>query len=59
MSNKRERRREQTLDLLQAWTGIGVFGRLVFALAIIAGAGWLVFQLIGIVALATLTLRGF
>ena len=50
MSNdKRERRREQTLDLLNAWTGIGVWPRLVFTLAIIAGTGYVLYHAVQLV----------
>lgn len=45
-NEKRERRREQTLDLLDAWAGIGVVTRLVFVIAIIGGGVWAIHALL-------------
>lgn len=42
MTERRERRRDQTLDLLNAWAGVGAFTRLLFVAAIIAAFVWLV-----------------
>lgn len=40
MTDRRQRRIEQTTDLLDAWAGIGVFARLLFILAIISCFVW-------------------
>jgi hypothetical protein len=36
----RQKRVDQTIDLLDAWAGIGVFARIAFVLAIIACFVW-------------------
>jgi len=41
MTEKRERRVNQTLGMLNAWAGIGVFGRILLAVAIIATGLWM------------------
>jgi hypothetical protein len=40
MTEKREKRVDQTLGLLEAWTGIGVYARLLCVIAIIAAFLW-------------------
>lgn len=40
MTERRERRINQTLSLLDAWTGIGAWARLVFVLGIVACFIW-------------------
>jgi hypothetical protein len=51
-----EEARNRTLDLLDSWAGIGVFGRFVVMLAIIAALGWLAVQCLTLLAWLALTL---
>lgn len=44
-----DRRKANTLGLLDGWAGIGVFARLLLVVAIITATCWLVLQCIGIV----------
>lgn len=46
MTEHRERRRDQALDFLNAWAGIGVYGRLILTLAIIGGGVWAIHALL-------------
>lgn len=55
---RRERRREQALDLLNAWAGIGVVTRLVFVIAIIGGVLWMAVQIAGLILMLKLALTG-
>ena len=41
-----DRRRDRVLGVMDAWVGIGVFGRLALIIAIIGGTLWLLAQAI-------------
>lgn len=44
---EREKHRDRALGLLDAWAGIGVLGRLVVTIAVIAPLVWLATRLTG------------
>lgn len=56
--NKRERRRERAIDLLDAWAGIGGIGRLIVTVAIIGGVLWMAVQIAGLILMLKLALTG-
>lgn len=58
MTERREKRIDQTLDALDAWAGVGVFARLLIMVAIIAAFAWGALQLVQLIGMLKLALTG-